>query len=496
MDKILKKLHQFFEKLSSKPIVGGLEVADSMLRLVIFKNGQVLNFSVSLPAGVIEDGKIKNENQFLETLKQLRTGIVSEKNSRFVQVVVSLPTAIVYTQSFDVPNLGEDKVKEAALLNLQALSPIAAENAYLSWQIINVLSDRYELLGAVVEKNIVDRLRVLLETAGFKPITFEFPALALGRLVSGLVKRTEPILVLWLSTEGLNFFILREESLYLDYYRSWRSIQEGGQGILKSLFESIVTEEIQRVVNFTVARFHKNLKEAFVVAPGFEEELRTLLEKKFSLVVTQFKDTAYPTIGPGWYPALGSAIRGDWDRSKDKFIALGTESSVGLFEEERILSFVRLWRNIFIGGLGALFVVFSISAIYLVQQSKILVQRASEIRSGAPEPDFQNLKAAALEFNALVESVGRVRGDGAANYQFLAELQKITRDNGVTIDGLDFTALDRPVNLNAHAPDDPTIKKFLKVLDSKFCNVKIPLNIKANEDNSLSFTIALQAKCR
>lgn len=495
MDKIYKKLSQFFEKLSSKPIVGGLELADSMLRFVFLKNGQVLTFSSRLPSGVMKDGKIANEGQFLEVLKQLRAAIAPEKNGRYIQVVVSLPTAIVYTQSFDVPNLGEEKVKEAAILNLQALSPINAEKAYLSWQTINVLADRYELLGAVVEKEVIDRLRILLETAGFNPITIEFPALALGRLVSEVAKKNEPVLVMWISPEGLNFFILRGESLYFDYFRSWRSIQESGRDIPRSVFESIVTDEVKRVINFTTTRFHENLREVFIVAPGFEDELKTLIETNFGLVVLQFKTATYSTLAPSWYVALGSAIRGNQDRSRDKFIALGTESSASLFYEEQVMNFVRLWRNIFIGALGSLFIILFISATYLVQQSKVLSQRVLEIRGEAPEPDFANLKKAVQEFNTLVEAVGRIRGDDRGSYQFLVELQKITRDNGVTIDGLNFTAPDRPINLLAHAADYQAVQKIWGVFKSKFCKVELPLNIKQNEDNSVNFTIIFQVKC-
>ena len=99
-----------------------------------------------------------------------------------MRVVVVLPAATVYTQSFDIPNVGEDKLIESADLNLQMISPMPKETAYMSFERLQETPDRYELLGAFAERALVDRYWDILSQAKFPPIVFEFPGLALTRL--------------------------------------------------------------------------------------------------------------------------------------------------------------------------------------------------------------------------------------------------------------------------------------------------------------------------
>ena len=111
--KFFKGSAYFFEALSSKPKTGGLEVLDSSLQFVLFKKGQAATFSVKLAPGVMKEGVIQDREKFAEALLRLHEMVTTNKDGEIVQVVVSLPAVVVYTQNFNIPNLGKEKFEEA-----------------------------------------------------------------------------------------------------------------------------------------------------------------------------------------------------------------------------------------------------------------------------------------------------------------------------------------------------------------------------------------------
>ncbi len=106
MNKYLQKVKSFFEKLSSKPEIGGLQITDSALQYVFLKKDSVSQpraFSIKLPPGVVSGGKILDQEKFAGFLRQLREQIEPTKPNQRVRAVVSLPSAITYTQNCILP---------------------------------------------------------------------------------------------------------------------------------------------------------------------------------------------------------------------------------------------------------------------------------------------------------------------------------------------------------------------------------------------------------
>lgn len=500
MANFFKKVTNFLEWLSSKPKVGGLELSDSAVRFVLFreKGEEPDSFALRLPPGVMRDGKLEDPGQFSQILKNLHEQILPGENNKIIQAVVSLPSAQVYTQSFNVPNVGPEKLSEAALLNLQTISPLSAEKAYMSCQLVKEMPDRYEFLGAVVEKGIIDQLRTLMEAAKFQALIFEFPALALGRLLEQALsdRKSQSVLLFWISSEGLNLFVFKNGALYFDYFRSWRSIQGDNREIQRSVFESVVVEEIQKVVHFTNSRFKESLKDILIIAPGFEPEMKIIIESRFGLTATAFRTGAY-SLGSSWYVALGSAIRGGLERSGDKFINLGSESVAAIFYERQILNFVRLWRSILIGVLFLFLLVFVGSAVYFVKQEKFFSERLVSMKNPAEQNEFKELGEKAKEFNDLVASIAKIKERSGFEYQFLSNLQELAKKGGITLDGLGITSVDEPINLLAHAPDSDAVLKFKNILvgQRNFFNVDLPISkISTLADGSVSFSMSFQVK--
>lgn len=494
MDNFLSKVKRLLEKLSSKPRIGGFQISDSVIQYVLIGD-KPQAFSLRLPVGVLREGKVQNPSELLKSLNQLHKMIEPEKASLRIPVVVSLPAAVVYTQSFNVPNVGQEKVEEVVGLNLQMISPMPKDQAYMSWQILSETTENYELLGAFTERGNVDKLKDVLEAANFSPVAFEFPSLALARLINQTASVTPfPVLVFHISSEGLNLFILRNGLVYFDYFHSWRSVQGESREISRAVFNEVVTQEVQKVINFAQSKYNENLEHVFLIAPGFEVEMQQFLEKRFGLKVVPLRLRSWP-LAPGWYIALGSALRGAIDRSQDRFISLAPLSSVKLFYQEQALIFIRLWRNVIAGVLAVLLIAFGSSAYFLVNQTKSLNRQLGLFSDRSKQQEYAELGKKAKEFNNLVASIKTARGPAGQLYPFLVRLSKLASNHRVILENLGVTSLGEPINLTARSPDYETIVRFkdAMVADPSFYEVNLIVSkITALEDNTVLFNIVFR----
>lgn len=482
----------FLERLSSRPVIGGLQIADSSLSFVGGANGEH-PVSLRLPPGILEEGKIIDRDRLRELLGQFRAMVESEDHTRAIPVIVTLPAAVVFTQSFSVPNVGGIRLEESVELNLQMISPLPRDGAYMGAQRIAENDERCEFLGAFAEKKYVDEMKGLLEEAHFTVVAFEFPGLALTRLVDTLFQSAvSSMLVFYLSSDGLNLLLCRHGSLYFDYFRSWHSIQGDSREISRSVFDEVVAQEMQKVINFTLSRFQEIPEQVLLIAPGFEQELQSFIKDRFGLAVS-VPDFKYPSLEPAWYVALGSALRGAADRSADEAITLAPVSSSELFYEEQLLGFIDLWRNIAGAVLVLFLVLFFGTSSLLSNQAKLLDRQLSFFTDEGQRTKLDVLEADATRFNALVATITQVRASGYQPSLFLERLSALTTRDRITITAFRVAGFKQTIDLSARATDYESVLKFKQTLMSEkdFSSVELPLSrIATNEDNSVTFTIS------
>ncbi|HMB17417.1 MAG TPA: hypothetical protein VKO61_00695 [Candidatus Paceibacterota bacterium] len=489
----LKRTFKIFEKLSSKPKLGGLQITDSSLRYLILEgNNKADTFSVKLPPGVVLGGKVQDEEKFVYYLNQLH-GLISPNNpNERLKTIVCLPSAITYTQNYNIPNVGDQRMKEAAELNLEMISPIPTENAYMSWQLINETEDKYELLGAFADKAVVDKFRDLLVQSNFMPMIFEFPSLALSWTINNSVgPRKESFLVLNVSGDGIDLFLLRSGSIYFDYYKSWKSIQGNNKKISRELFDKVLVEEVRKVVNFTSSRFNENLKYVFVVAPGLSGEVKKVLEGNFGVQAAPLQTTVKP-LSPAWYPVLGSALRGRWDRSKDRYINLGVYRVEDMFFKEQMFSFISLWRNLLIGIISTFLILMSGSLFLLKTQPETLENRLKMFNLDFEQTDEARLRASVKEFNDLVEAVEGVKESEVSVMRVLDEIEEISSKYEVNMGSVSIASDERTIKMSGNVPSYEKVIDFKNALidSSRFENVKMPFsNILTSEGNFVDFNV-------
>jgi hypothetical protein len=494
----MTKILYWLDKLSSRPKIGGLQISDSALQFVLIEKDQPRTAALRLPPGIIKVGRIQNRAALAELLRQLHQIIEPDKDSKKIRAIVSLSSELVYSQSFNVPNVDPSLINESARLNLQIVSPLSPERVYASWQIVDENPDRYEFLGALAERSVVDEFIAVLSEANFTPITFEFPALALTRLVSHAVAPApQAVLTLNISSDGLDLFILKNGKLYFDHFRSWLSIQGESRQITKRAFESAVIEEVQQVINFTINRFKERLRQAIIIAPGFESEIGGLLGERFGLAVAPLAVRDFVSLGPSWFIALGSALRGLADRSRDQDISLSPFSSIESYYQEQTFHFAVLWRNIIIEVAVVFLIVFIGVNVFLVD---VFNQNQTQLESFKTRPVIQELtvlQEKVQEFNRLVVMAEQAKTAAPSWLPFLEQLQTLADRHRVHYDRIIMSSIREPIHINARAPSSAVAVAFKNTFTQQpnFKNVDLPLvSATVLDDGSVGFALSFSLR--
>ena len=489
---ITRKILSLFRALTSSPEIGGFMISESALQYVSL-GSSFATYVLRIPPGVISDGKIIDFDAAKKIFQEFRR-MVNPHTEIPLKVIVTLPASLIYTQSFSVPNLNDEKLHESIDLNLQMLSPMPKEEVYMSGEILATLRDRVELLGAFAEKKHIDMYRALCDDARFTPLAFEFPGRALTRLVSTELRSAGSLLLFSLSSDGINIMVLRSGKLYFDYFRPWHSIQGSLKDIPQSVFESAVVHEIQKVIHFSLSRFQETPERIFLIAPGFEQMLIKLFAQSISVPVTQLTFSSWSTISPQWYGALGSALRGIMDRSEDRELSIAPQGSLQLFYEERTLHFICRWRNIMASVAGFLFVIFGFSAYFLIQQVAVL---KNEVDNAVyvPRKELLATMNRASEFNALVRTVREGKAVQESWNTLVRRIETVMLRERVTLDRLEIGGLQSVMTLVAHAPDYDAVGNFktAMTLDTYFLNVVLlSSSVIIRDDGMVGFTLTFR----
>lgn len=489
---MIKQFLKFLEKISSRPQVAGLAITNGAVQYLSFDGKTTVKKAYRLPPGVIKNGRVENKAALLDVLKQLRE-TAGRGQKRLLPVIVSLPAENIYNESFKVPNLGPERLNESAELNLRLLSPLPEDKVYMDYQVVKEKPDHYDILGVFVEKERVDIIRGALEEARYLPLAFEFPALSLARLVGPADEKAPPIFIFDVSSDGLNFIILKNSAPYFNYFRSWYSIQGEAKEITQSRFEEVVVEEIRKVINFTFGRFKQSLTEVVVVAPQLENELTVLIEKNFTLKGRILK-VGETDLDSGWYAALGAALRGRVDPARDHLISLNYLKAADAFYREQILNFTWLWRNIYITILTLLLFIYIGALFWMMNIERDLARQAEGLHLDAQAAALEELRTVSGEFNGFVAQIAAARGGHLEAMRVLKTVKSIADINRITLDQMTVPGPGQAVEVKGRAADAETVRRFKNALTETglFGDVILPLSrIVSAGDNFVSFSLTL-----
>lgn len=481
--------------MTTPPQIGGLEITDSGLRFLGIKRDGFLKASLRLPPGIIESGKVKEgqKTNLVEAFKNLHSQL-SANSKKIINVFFSLPSSNVYIQSFNVSMVAEENLAEAADLNLRMLSPIPIETSYFSWQRIGESETgggTIELLGAFAVAANVDDIIFALRDAGFGVAAVEFASLSLVRWLNDLkaIDRNLSYLIINMTTEGLDFIVVRKGNLYFDYFYPWSLIQGDSRNISLDSLKEVMEAEVTKVLNFYLGHWGGQIKNVLVVAPSIHEEIKNILNKKFSYLTVEAMNTL------GTAVAHGAALRGKLPRGEDTDISLTSETAANIFGEEQILRFVSIWRNALFAVAGFILLIFALTNVYLIKAARDMAGKSDTSTIYQSEVlELKQLESKAGNFNRLVELVSVAKNLKRDISPFLINLNDLA-GRKISFDRIYLQALDRPVDISGSASSEDAILEFKQQLESQFSDVNLPLSsIVMKSNGQLAFTVSFIIK--
>jgi type IV pilus assembly protein PilM len=197
----------------------GLDISDSSIKIAqLEKKGRgfkLKNFNrFALPAGIVEEGEIKDEKKLIEKLKESISGVKGEK-IKTKYAVCSLPEQHAFVKVINFPKMTIEEIKRAIKWEAEANIPFSLDEVYLTWQIVSPWqnSSHVDVLVNAVPKKLVDKYLEVLRAANIEPVVFEVESAATARsLISG-GKVVKPALIIDLGFDRTSFIIFSGDSI-------------------------------------------------------------------------------------------------------------------------------------------------------------------------------------------------------------------------------------------------------------------------------------------
>jgi Tfp pilus assembly PilM family ATPase len=498
--------------LNPQPAIGGLEINNSALKFVLIKENKLTSTSLNLTAGVIEEGKIKNGENFKAALLKLHSQITPGVKKK-IYVILNIPDINIYAQVFNLPVVAVDNLEEAAHLNLQMISPTDFSSVYSDWQKVgetNIDGGQIEILSAFVPNKIVDEFVQCLKETNFVVAAIEFSGLAISRLISGLKEPINSFLLLHLTSSGLNFSLIRNRNLYFNHFVLWPAGEE--RQISLAAIKEIIIREAQKVLNFASSHWPETqINTLLLAAPALEEKISQIITENFSLSVQKVTLSSKLTAPDGrwsiinnqltsltsdWFSALGSSLRGLIPRSQDIIISLAGTGTEEEFRQHQIINFIKIWRNIALTSISFIFIAFMVVEGFLMKTTNSLNNQLANLANLPELGEVNKLQEEAEEFNEQVELGLQVKNQ-IYSWSPLFEKIKSLAGNDIIIERIFIQSQETPILFNGRAADEKAIIDFKTKLeqDFQFKDINLPLaGIASAADGSLRFTITFKLK--
>lgn len=496
MKNVLAYIKKIIKKLNPLPPIGGLSITDSAIRFFfVGDDGKTKMSSLRLPPGIVDKGRVKDKKELAQAIRKVHNNVFAY--SRDVHIILSLSQRDVYTQVFTLPRLEDEKLKESAKLNLQMISPIAFDTAYADWQYVDTenTGGSIDVLGAFIEKKIVNEFSEILEASGFMITAVEFPALSLVRLLrsENVIKNKDSYAVVDATTDGILFIIVRNTGVYFSHSISWKALQEhiGEQKIESEVFQGFLSREMQKLINFSITKGGSRIQNIIIFSGWLTEAMRASLAEGLAVPIQVFESKQFPKVEAVWFRAIGSALRGKMSRAEDSFISLTDAPVQARYYEARVLNFIHLWKNIGITVSAFILIMFLGADSYLAREAVHIEARTPGGAHAVELTQVTVLQAEAKTFNQLIYLIQDTQAGQVVWEDVISKM--------LTHAGGDITLRHLAVNgkgivLLGSATDETKLLIFKERLikDPLFITISLPLsNIKSNPNGSVDFTLSM-----
>ncbi len=497
MDKvsnIFSKVNVFFQWLIlPREIIAGLEFKDTALRIAQMENGVFKKEGFLLEPGIIEDGIVKDKARLIVHLKALRAQFAPEKKEK-IPVIAIIPSALIYTQVFSLPTLGEESKIEAIKLNLQSLSPIDFNQVYSDWEQLDAKDRKEEFLSAFARKDIVNAYVEAMQESGFTPVAIEFPALAISRAMKESavgVDFKKPQIVVNITSDGIDFMVFKNGNVYFEYFTSWKLVQvgAGAREISFDDFKETILRELKKVGTFYTSHWGGSLQDLILLTQAFETETTQFIESQLHYTVTKLVLRGYEDTPLSWVAVIGAALRGTVRRANDIFISLVAVGTEDGYLYTQIIFLVRFWRNVLLTTACFFIIMFVIVDSFLARTYVNIVDRVQSTTWLPSGTEVDQLQKNAKLFNSLVDKTAFARQNSSVWSPFFNKINEGAQKITFTHIGLDIA--QRGGFLIGKAPGETEVSDFKsKLIQAGIQNINLPLSkTEQNSDGTITFSL-------
>jgi len=284
----------------------GLDISDSSIKIIQLKKNRKLFKLVSwgetqIEPGVIENGEIRNEDKFLELLKQTIKNIKGEK-IKTKNAVISLLEKKTFLRIIQLPIMTKEEMRSAIIFQAENYIPLPINEVYFDFQVIPLdpkIKDHCDVLLVVFPKKIIDQYLTALKKIDISPMAIETESQTMSRVLSKNNAEKFPFFAINFGKSNTIFTIFSEHSLRLS-----ASIPISSQDLTKAISQSLKvdTEKAEKIKLKYDLKDSKKDKE---VSKAIEPILNDLCEQIKKYVCY------YQTYGCPEYPNTDKNTKGE-----------------------------------------------------------------------------------------------------------------------------------------------------------------------------------------
>jgi hypothetical protein len=491
---LFKKLLSFLRVRSS---AGGLEISDQVIRLVYFTGKTWEMAAIRLAPGIMEKGKVKNPTALTAALYELKLKLpgIKDKNKK-LNVVVSLSSANIYSQTFSLPAMEGDELTKAIELNVQMVSPSDIAQVHSGWEILDrdEANLRIEVLAAFIDKVIVDEVAQILFQAGFITVGIESRALALVRILrekSAGVDPARSYLLVNVDNSGIDFLVVRKGRLHFEYSNQWADLADEKGSIPPKKFSDTLSASVRQVANFYSQHWGGQPLAAIILsAAAFGDQAEKAIAEAISLPVVRLTLVMGQPISSEWLVALGSSLRGIKSTLNDTEVNLSGEGAADLFRKEQFLHFLSLWRVLVPVVLALLVVIYASADNFLIFTKKSIESQPGFNQQSGQQVQITQLEASSTAFNDSVALVQAAESQQTPKYPIVAEIKTLAVKEGVAIEKIQFDGVTTVTLIGTGQSEDSILALSNDIKsDSFFGVVNLPPSAMQLNNGIYAFTM-------
>ncbi len=289
-------------KMATKKTIN-IFISDHVIRLLESKQSDLNSIGRSkekyLPYGLIEEGKIQDQEQY----KQLLLECVKEWQIKGENVQFLVPDPVIVVRKIEIPdNILESEIQGYLYLELGSTIHLPFDNPIFNYEVLGVQEGKKEILLFAAPEPVVQEYAKVFEDVGLKPIVADISPLALYRLYYKLSASDtdEAVLSIQFNLQTVTASIFKKHKLIFVRQLKmnisidqWSMVQnEQGQQALSWKEEEQylhfeiqeMLEEVERIINFYQYSLNKDSEEGIpkILLTGdhpYLEEIKMNLEK-------------------------------------------------------------------------------------------------------------------------------------------------------------------------------------------------------------------------